>query len=114
CAAALIRAVLAPLDGKRVRFGTRRISADLLGDRAQLGGRERKRLAACEALEFVVRRADDCDWFGRKRDGIQRDGQFACAFPFGVTPGELPPSFIRASDSMTFARLRYCKNSTRP
>src|SRR5215469_15137301 len=52
--AALIRAVLAPLDRKRVRFGARRIASDASADRAQLGWGERERLATCEALEFCV------------------------------------------------------------
>src|SRR5579863_5173935 len=110
-AAALVRAMLAPLDRERVCFGTRRVAADARGDRAQFRGRERERLATCEALEVIIG-SGKRQRLGGERDRIERDRQLADAFPLVVTGP--PVWFRRASDSITVVRLRYCDTSTRP
>ena len=102
--AALVRAMLAPLDRKRVRLGARRIAANAPRDVAEFRGRKRKRLAAGEALQLVVSCAADGELFGRVRNAFRH----APALPL---PGG---ALSRASESMTLRRLRYCVTSTLP
>ena len=70
-AAALIRAMLAPLDRERVRFRPRGIAPDPIPDLSHLVRREGKTFATCERFELDIRS------FARYRFGRERQRTLA-------------------------------------